>query len=46
MRFNISSSALSSRLLTLSKVVNSKNTLPILDSFLFEVHNGELAMTA
>ena len=46
MRFNISSSALSGRLLTLSKVVNSKNTLPILDSFLFEVHNGELAMTA
>jgi len=46
MRFNISSSALSSRLLTLSKVVNSKNTLPILDSFLFEVHDGQLAVTA
>ncbi|MBQ7422618.1 MAG: DNA polymerase III subunit beta [Prevotella sp.] len=46
MRFNISSTALSSRLLTLSKVINSKNSLPILDSFLFEVHNGQLAITA
>lgn len=46
MRFSISSSALSSRLTTLAKVVNSKNSLPILDSFLFEVHNGELTITA
>lgn len=46
MRFNISSTALSSRLLTLSKVINSKNSLPILDSFLFEVHNGQLVVTA
>ena len=46
MRFNISSSTLSSRLLTLAKVVNSKNSLPILDSFMFEVHNGQLAVTA
>lgn len=46
MRFSISSSALSSRLATLAKVVNSKNSLPILDSFLFEVHNGQLVVTA
>lgn len=46
MRFNISSSALSSRLSVLSKVINSKNALPILDSFLFEVQNGQLAVTA
>lgn len=46
MRFNISSNALSSRLLTLSKVLNSKNSLPILDSFLFEVHDAQLTVTA
>ena len=46
MRFNISSTALSSKLLTLSKVINSKNSLPILDCFLFEVHNGQLTITA
>ena len=46
MRFSISSSALSSRLATLAKVVNSKNSLPILDSFLFEVHNNQLTVTA
>ena len=46
MRFNISSNALSSRLLALSKVINSKNSLPILDSFLFEVHNAQLIVTA
>lgn len=46
MRFNISSNALSSRLLALSKVINSKNSLPILDSFLFEVHDAQLTVTA
>jgi DNA polymerase-3 subunit beta len=46
MRFNLSSTALSSRLMTLSKVINSKNSLPILDSFLFEVQNGQLIITA
>ena len=46
MRFNISSTALSSRLLTLARVVNSKNSLPILDCFLFEVHNGQAVVTA
>ncbi|GAB6982722.1 DNA polymerase III subunit beta [Prevotella dentasini] len=46
MRFTISSTALSSRLLTLSRVINSKNSLPILDCFLFEVLNGHLMITA
>ena len=46
MRFTLSSSALSSRLSTLSKVINSKNALPILDCFLFEVVNNTLAITA
>ena len=40
MRFIISSTALSSRLQTLSRVISNKNSLPILDSFLFEVSNG------
>ena len=46
MRFNISSNTLSNRLLTLSRVINSKNSLPILDDFLFEVNNGQLVITA
>ena len=46
MRFTISSTALSSRLLSLSRVINSKNTLPILNCFVFEVQNGQLTITA
>ena len=46
MRFNLSSTALGSRLLTLSRVINSKNSLPILDCFLFSVHDGQLTVTA
>jgi len=46
MRFSLSSTALSSRLLTLSRVINSKNSLPILDCFLFEVNNGAITITA
>ena len=46
MRFTLSSSALSSRLSILSKVINSKNALPILDCFLFEVVNNTLTITA
>ena len=37
---------LSSRLGMLSKVINSKNSMPILDSFLFEVNDGQLTITA
>lgn len=46
MRFTTSSSALSSRLQTLARVINSKNSLPILESFLFEINNNQLRVTA
>ena len=46
MRFTLSSSVLNSRLQTLSKVINSKNPLQILDCFLFECHDSELRITA
>ncbi len=46
MRFTLSSTLLNGRLQTLAKVINSKNALPILDSFLFEVQNNQLAITA
>lgn len=46
MRFTLSSTALSSRLQTLARVINSKNSLPILDCFLFEVHDQQLFITA
>lgn len=46
MRFTVSSSALSSKLNMLAKVIGSKNSLPILDCFLFQVANGEMSITA
>lgn len=46
MRFTLSSTALSSRLNTLSRVINSKNSLPILDDFLFQVADNSLTITA
>jgi DNA polymerase III subunit beta len=47
MRFTLSSGTLNARLQSLSKVINSKNSIPILDSFLFEVsNNSELKITA
>ena len=46
MRFTLSSSALSSKLNMLAKVIGSKNSLPILDCFLFQVANGEMTITA
>lgn len=46
MRFTVSSSALSSKLNVLAKVIGSKNSLPILDCFLFQVANGEMSITA
>ena len=46
MRFTVSSTALSSRLGTLSRVINSKNSIAILDCFLFEVAGGQLEITA
>ncbi len=46
MKFTVSSTALSSRLVALSRVINSKNSLPILGDFLFEVVDGRLNLTA
>ena len=46
MRFTVSSSALNSRLTSLSKVINSKNAMPILDCFLFEVAHNRMIITA
>lgn len=46
MRLTLSSAVLSSRLLTLSKVLNSKNSLQILDCILFDVKDGVLTLTA
>ena len=46
MRFTVSSSALNSKLNMLAKVIGSKNSLPILDNFLFQVANGEMTITA
>ncbi|MBQ0085796.1 MAG: DNA polymerase III subunit beta [Prevotella sp.] len=46
MKFTVSSTTLSSNLQALSRVLNSKNTLPILDSFLFDVSNNKLTITA
>ena len=46
MRFDVSSTALLSRLQSISKVIASKNSLPILDSFLFDLDGNKLTITA
>ena len=46
MRFVVSSSQLSARLQTIGRVIVSKNSLPILDSFLFQIRDGKLSLTA
>lgn len=46
MKFIVSSTALSSHLQAVSRVINSKNALPILDCFLFELQDGTLSVTA
>lgn len=46
MKFDVSSSALLAGLQSISKVIASKNTLPILDSFLFELEGNLLTLTA
>lgn len=46
MRFTVSSTALSSKLNALSRVINSKNSLPILADFVFDVQGGVLHLTA
>ncbi len=46
MRFTVSSTALSSKLGNLSKVINSKNAMPILADFLFDINDNVLNLTA
>ncbi len=46
MKFVVSSTALLSHLQAISKVINSKNTLPILDCFLLELDGDKLSLTA
>lgn len=46
MRFDVSSTTLLSRLQSISKVIASKNSLPILDSFLFNLEGNKLTITA
>lgn len=46
MRFDVSSTALLSRLQSISKVIASKNSLPILDCFLFHLEGEKLTITA
>ena len=46
MRFTVSSTALSSKLNALARVINSKNALPILADFLFDIQDNVLRLTA
>ena len=46
MRFTLSSTALSNKLSALSRVINSKNALPILGDFVFEINGNILYLTA
>jgi len=46
MRFTVSSTALSNKLVVLSKVINSKNAMPILGNFVFDVTGQTLHLTA
>lgn len=45
MKFNVQSKTLQSQLQALSKVINTKNALSILENFLFEVRDGQLYIT-
>ena len=46
MKFVVSSSELFGHLQSISKVISSKNTLPILDNFLFSLSGNDLEITA
>lgn len=46
MKFIVSSTYLLKQLQVLGGVINSSNTLPILDNFLFELNNSELTISA
>ena len=46
MNFKVSSTAFYGRLTAASKVMASKNSMPILDCFLLDVANGTITITA
>ena len=46
MRFTVSSSALYSHLSAASRVMSSKNSMPILDCFLLNIRDGKVTVTA
>ncbi|MCQ2193647.1 MAG: DNA polymerase III subunit beta [Paludibacteraceae bacterium] len=46
MKFTVSSTSLSSHLQAISRVINAKSSLPILDNFLFKIEDGILTLTA
>ncbi|MBR4552210.1 MAG: DNA polymerase III subunit beta [Bacteroidaceae bacterium] len=46
MKFTISSTAFSSRLQAMGRVVTPKNNVSILECFVFDVHDGKLTITA
>ena len=46
MKFIVSSTGLYSHLQAIGRVINSKNSLPILDCFLLEITDGTLSITA
>ena len=46
MKFVVSSTELLSHLNAISKVISSKNTLPILDNYLFQLEDNRLTITA
>ena len=46
MKFVVSSTELLSHLQAINKVIHSKNTLPILDNFLFKLEGNTLEITA
>ena len=46
MKFVVSSTVLLSHLQAIGRVINSKNTLPILDNFLLQIEGQTLTLTA
>jgi len=46
MKFVVSSNSLLSHLQTIGRVIASKNSIPVLDCFLFELRNDKLTITA
>ena len=46
MKFIVSSSSLYKEIQVLGGIINSSNTLPILDNFLFEINNNKLVLSS